>query len=213
MTNTLKTYPKNIDINFSSPFELKDTYSTTRIKVTGTKQMLNIDEKVKGALFLAGNLKEEVLKGTLVQKKKNIKQLKKILEQFVAISVMTGVSLSYGMITADPVLASANNLMVTTTTMNAANTPQITPDIIIDWAMQIALLVMAVGFGLSMSMFGIVGIYLMFSRKKKEVIEWNSDIIKGLVQVLVSIPLVYALFHIAQIVFKNLPFLEGIMQN
>jgi len=206
----LKIYQKELSNNSSIPFELKETYTSTRIKTNVTKQKLNIDDKVNGVLFLAETLKEEVLQGSLIQKKKNAKQLKKLLIQFVTISLMTGVGMSFGILTAEPLTASANSFM-TTTTANTPTTVEITPDSIMDWALKIALLIVAVGVGLSMSMFAIVGIYLMLTRKRRESIEWNADIIKGVVQVLVSIPLIYSLFQLSQLVFKNLPFLEGLM--
>ena len=208
MQDTLKVYQNELN-NYSTPFELKDTYTTTRIKSVVTKQKLNMDNKVNGVFFLAENLKEEVLQGTLSQKKKNTKQLKKLLVQFVAISLMSGVALSFGILTAEPLTASANSFMTTTAT--TPTTVEITPNSIMDWAMKIALLIVALGVGLSMCMLAIVGIYLMITRKRKEALDWNSDIIKGVVQVLVSIPLVYALFQLSQMVFKNLPFLEGLM--
>lgn len=210
MQSTLKIYQKELSNNSSIPFELKETYTSTRIKTNVTKQKLNIDDKVNGVLFLAETLKEEVLQGSLIQKKKNAKQLKKLLIQFVTISLMTGVGMSFGILTAEPLTASANSFM-TTTTANTPTTVEITPDSIMDWALKIALLIVAVGVGLSMSMFAIVGIYLMLTRKRRESIEWNADIIKGVVQVLVSIPLIYSLFQLSQLVFKNLPFLEGLM--
>lgn len=214
MQNTWKAYQeKSLNNNSFCPFELKETYSSTRTK----EKVLDLNMKSKvgkltkeeGVLFLAQTLKEEVVQGTKKQQKKNLKQLKKLFIQFATISLMVGVGTSFGIITTEPLTASANSLMATTA--NATPTTEITPDSIMDWALKIALLVVAVGVGLSMSMFAIVGIYLMITRKRKEALDWNSDIIKGVVQVLVSIPLIYALFQLSQIVFKNLPFLEGLM--
>lgn len=205
---TNQTEQKN---NYLKPMNLAPIgYSRTVIKMNNSNSKSKINNKIEGALFLAETLKEEVTQGTLTQKKKNTKQLKKLLLQFVAISVMTGVGMSFGILTAEPITASANSFM-TTTTANTPTTVEITPDSIMDWALKITLLLVAVGVGLSMAMFVIAGIYLSITRKRKEVADWNSDIIKGMVQVLVSIPLVYALYQLSQVVFKNLPFLEGLM--
>jgi len=215
MRHTWQSYQEELATNNNSfcPFELKETYSSTRTKDKvldlGMKSKVGKLTKEEGVLFLAQTLKEEVTKGTKKQQKKNLKQLKKLFIQFATISLMVGVGTSFGIITTEPLTASANSLMATTA--NATPTTEITPDSIMDWALKIALLVVAVGVGLSMSMFAIVGIYLMITRKRKEALDWNSDIIKGVVQVLVSIPLIYALFQLSQIVFKNLPFLEGLM--
>jgi len=210
MQNILQTYQnKQATSNDSfSPFELKDTYTSTSMKSMVNKQKLNMDNKTNGVLFLAETLKEEVLHGTQKQQKKNLKQLKKILIKFVTIAAITGVGMSFGILTTEPLTASASSLIATA---GAETATEITPDTIMDWALKIALLVVAVGVGLSMSMFAVVGIYLMITRKRKEAMDWNSDIIKGVIQTLVAIPLIYALFQLSQIVFKNLPFLDGLM--
>lgn len=213
MNPTWQTYQEKLSINNNSfnPFELKEEYTSTRIKNTVPNWNRNLDKnsRIEGVLFLAETLKEEVLQGTQNQQKKKLKQLRKLLIQFTTISALVGVGLGFEMLIPFPLTADASNLM--TATANSTTTTEITPDSILNWALKIALIVVAIGVGLSMSMFAVVGMYLMITRKRKETSEWNSDIIKGLVQVLVSIPLIYALFQLAQIVFKNLPFLNGLM--
>ncbi|MCM3387366.1 hypothetical protein M3649_04355 [Ureibacillus chungkukjangi] len=213
MNYAWQTYQEKLSTNNSafSPFELEDNYVSTRTKYTSTKskQFVNKNKQVEGVLFLAETLKEEVLQGTEKQQKKKLKQLRKLLIQFTTIALMVGVGTGFEMITLQPHTVEASNLM--TTTANSTPAPEITPDSIMDWALKIALMVVAIGVGLSMSMFAIVGIYLMITRKRKESIEWNSDILRGVVQCLVSIPLIYSLFQLAQMVFKNLPFLQGLM--
>lgn len=148
----------------------------------------SLEDKV---LFMAETLKKEVLEGNHQLKK--IRQLKKLARKF---GVILGVKV--GM----PTLAFAAG-----TGTVAAQT--ITPAVILHWGVMLALITVSIGVAISMSMLAIAGIYRMF-RRADEATEWSTDIVKGLVQVLVAVPIVYVVFTIAQHMFKALPALSGL---
>ena len=195
--------------NSFSPFSLQDNYTSSSVECSSGIAIQKFDDAsyIEGMVFLAETLKTEVITGTKKKQKKNLKQLKRLFFQFTKIALTIGTASLLGTYTLSPNSVAASTILKMTT----PTTPEITPSMIIDWGFQIALLVMATGFALAAIMFGIVGIYQMVMRKKDVVIEWNSDIVKGLIQVLVSIPLVYALYLLAQFVFKRLPIFEGIL--
>lgn len=162
-------------------------------------QQFNLKEKVEdNVLFIASTLQKEVIKGTTGQQRKKIKQLKKLLKGFV---VVMGAGIQ-----ATPKAFAAAPLTGATTTA-AAN--QITPAMVMSWGLNLALISVSVGVALSMTLLTLAGIYRMM-RKRKEAEEWTTDVIKGLVQVLVAVPVVYLLFYLAQTVFKSLPILSGL---
>lgn len=162
-------------------------------------QQFNLKEKVEdNVLFIASTLQKEVIKGTTEQQRKKIKQLKKLLKGFV---VVIGAGIQ-----ATPKAFAAAPLTGATTTA-AAN--QITPAMVMSWGLNLALISVSVGVALSMTLLTLAGIYRMM-RKRKEAEEWSVDVIKGLVQVLVAVPVVYLLFYLAQTVFKSLPILSGL---
>jgi hypothetical protein len=145
-------------------------------------------------LFLASTLKEEVIKGTTEQQLKNVKKLKKLLRGFAAVAAV-------GLKTAPKAFAAPPAL--------AAGGTAITPAVVMQWGLTLALISVSVGVALAMIMLSVAGIYRMF-RKRDIATEWSTDVIKGLVQVLIAVPTVYLLFYLAQLVFKNLPMLSGL---
>lgn len=162
-------------------------------------QQFNLKEKVEDdVLFIASTLQKEVIKGTTGQQRKKIKQLKKLLKGLV---VVMGAGIQ-----ATPKAFAAAPLTGATTTA-AAN--QITPAMVMSWGLNLALISVSVGVALSMTLLTLAGIYRMM-RKRKEAEEWSVDVVKGLVQVLVAVPVVYLLFYLAQTVFKSLPILSGL---
>jgi hypothetical protein len=148
----------------------------------------SLEDKV---LFMAETLKKEVLEGNHQIKK--IRQLKKLFRKF---AVVLGVRV--GMAT--------KALAATTATATATT---ITPAVILHWGIMLALVTVSIGVAISMSMLAVAGIYRMFKRRD-EATEWTTDIVKGLVQVLVAVPIVYVVFTIAQHMFKALPALSGL---
>ncbi|AUO79491.1 hypothetical protein BSP10_088 [Bacillus phage BSP10] len=162
-------------------------------------QQFNLKEKVEDdVLFIASTLQKEVIKGTTGQQRKKIKQLKKLLKGFVVV-MGAGIQVTPKAFAAAPLTGA--------TTTAAAN--QITPAMVMSWGLNLALISVSVGVALSMTLLTLAGIYRMM-RKRKEAEEWTTDVIKGLVQVLVAVPVVYLLFYLAQTVFKSLPILSGL---
>ncbi|AYJ74197.1 hypothetical protein BSP15_180 [Bacillus phage BSP15] len=162
-------------------------------------QQFNLKEKVEDdVLFIANTLQKEVIEGTTGQQRKKIKKLKKLLKGFVVV-MGAGIQATPKAFAAAPLTGA--------TTSAAAN--QITPAMVMSWGLNLALISVSVGVALSMTLLTLAGIYRMM-RKRKEAQEWTTDVIKGLVQVLVAVPVVYLLFYLAQTVFKSLPILSGL---
>ncbi|QQO40502.1 hypothetical protein 000TH008_74 [Bacillus phage 000TH008] len=156
------------------------------------KKKEEVEDRV---LFMAETLKREVMCGEENQKIKKIKKLKKLLK--VSLTVC-----GVGMQISPKVFAAG------TTAVKAGGTA-ITPAVVMEFGLTLALITVSVGVALSMSLLALAGVYRMM-RKREEATAWSTDIIKGLVQVLVSIPIVYLLFYLTQTVFKNLPVLSGL---
>lgn len=178
-------------------------------------------DKSKEVSFLAQSLYEEVIQGNKKQQKNKMKKLKKLHKGFTSILL---VAIMHQPLTAfaQPQTNPPNTPIIPATpgapTTQATSFPtltegaSITPDIVMGWGLNIALMTVAIGVAVASGLFVIAGVYRMF-RKRKEAEEWSTDIIKGLVQVLVAVPLVYALFHLAQIVFGSIPVLNGLSYN
>lgn len=159
------------------------------------KMVINKTKKVN---FLAETLAKEVMDGPRV--KKRLKKLKKLQKGFVS---LLGAFTMMSPLNAFAQTPGLENPFATQTL------PTITPNIILEYGQTIALLVVASGAAIALVLMGVAGIYRMF-RKRDLAMEWSEDIIKGLVHVLVSIPVVFALYYLAQMVFGNLPFLNGL---
>jgi hypothetical protein len=153
---------------------------------------VNTEDRV---LFLADILQKEVIVGTVEQQLKRAKKLKKLLKGFVTV---VGVGLKM-----TPKAFAATTPAITT------GATAITPAVVMQWGLTLALISVSVGVALAMIMLSVAGIYRMF-RKRDIATEWSTDVIKGLVQVLIAVPTVYLLFYLAQLVFKNLPVLNGL---
>jgi len=142
------------------------------------------------SVFMATNLIEEVVQEVDGKRIKKAKKLKKLLK--VAMTVL-GVSLN----TAPKAFAA--------TTAIASST--LTPGMIFQYGLVVAGIAVAVGVVTSIVMLSMAGTYRMFG-KKQEANAWSQDIIRGLVQVLISIPSVYLLYYLAKLLFDNLDFLK-----
>lgn len=163
---------------------------------------------VESISFLAERFSEEVTKETqLSGKNRKLKKLKKLHKGFTSILVTA--------MMASPITALAQ----TTTQINSihpnavpvtGNEQEITPALVMQWGASISLIVVAIGIAIAASLLAIAGVYMMLT-KRKEASEWTMDIIKGLVQVLIAIPLVYTLYYLAQIVFRNLPIISDML--
>lgn len=160
-------------------------------------EKMTIYPKEERVTFLAETLLKEVMQGTEEQRRKRIKKLKKIYTKFVSV-------LGASVMMAPKAFAAEG-----TTKAVLLGTGTITPAVVMKWGLTLALLTVSAGVALSGSLLAIAGIYRMF-RKRDAAEEWTTDIIKGLVQVLIAVPTVYVLFYLAQFVFKNLPMLGGL---
>jgi hypothetical protein len=156
-------------------------------------------------LFIGETLMKEVMNGSSDQQKKALKKLKRLQKQFVLILGASAAS-----IMTLPLTGFAQSNQGVPGTLTTENTVDITPGVVMEWGLTIALITVAIGVAISGSLLAIAGIYRMF-RKREESQIWTTDIIKGLVQVLIALPVVYSLFYLAQLVFGNLPVLEGLL--
>lgn len=93
------------------------------------------------------------------------------------------------------------------TTENTAN-QSLTPQVMFEYSMKAALIGLALSVGTTMVFFIASGIrrQLGGEKNKKASKEWNTDIIKGFVQCLVAIPLVFALYYLGTTIFGQLDF-------
>lgn len=161
----------------------------------------NMDPEVKYTLFdnkvnfLTDSLRKEVMDSGRQTKK--IRQLKKLLK--VSISALaTMISIAPKTFAMSPM-----------GTMTTSTSEAITPTVVMKWGMTIALVSVSAGIALGAVMLSVAGIYKMF-RKRKEANEWTQDIIKGLVQVLISVPTVFVLYFLAQFLFGRLTVLKAL---
>lgn len=154
--------------------------------------------KIDSITFLAEIFHKEVMdQDQLSGRNHKLKSLRRLQKGFTSILI------------AAMMVSPSSALAQTPGTLTTPTTEEITPNLVMEWGMQLSLITVAIGVAISGSLLAIAGIYRML-RKRKESEEWTTDIIKGLVQVLISIPVVYALYYLAQIVFKNLPILSGL---
>jgi len=159
---------------------------------------IKIDNDKYSESFFVRELRKEVESGSQNQKRKNIKKLKKIYKGFgsiLALSIITTPRIAFASPQTTEILGDGGG---------------IEPAQIMQMGFTVALIMVSIGVAISGSLLAVAGVYRMF-RKQKEAQDWTSDIIKGLVQVLVALPTVYALFYLAQLVFQNLPVLEGLL--
>lgn len=171
----------NIGVNYSKEIELSD-------------KEINIP-------FIVETLKQEVTTGNESQQKKKLKQLKKIQKRFVSILGATGMSV--GMFLSSSKVANAQELPYTPTQSGDV----LNAEVIQNWGITISALVVGIGILMALVLLGAAGIWRMF-RKQREASAWTTDIIKGLVQVLVAVPIVYGLYHLSQIILNSLPTLS-----
>lgn len=152
--------------------------------------------------FLAETLYKEVVnQDRLSGKNRKLKSLKKLHKGYMSILV-TAMMVSPTTVFAQSGDTYQNMVPVT-------SDQEITPNLVMQWGFSLALTTVAIGIAIAGSLLALAGVYRML-RKRKEAEEWTTDIIKGLVQVLIAIPVVYSLFYLAQIVFQRIPFLEGL---
>lgn len=142
------------------------------------------------SVFMVNKLVEEVMQEVDGKRIKKVRKLKKLLK--VSMSVL-GVSLN-----------TAPKAFAATATLTSS---ALTPGMIFQYGLVVAGIAVAVGVVVAMTMLAVAGIYRMF-RKKQEADAWSQDILRGLVQVLISVPSVYLLYFLAKLLFANLDFLK-----
>jgi hypothetical protein len=66
------------------------------------------------------------------------------------------------------------------------------------------ILKISVGTAVLLSMILLVGAGVMrMFRKKKEATEWTTDIVKGLIQILIAVPIVFLIYFVVNLLFSN----------
>jgi len=156
------------------------------------KEVTFTNETERGMAFIVETLYREVTAGSPTQQNKKVKQLKKVVRSLMVV-------LAASIQTAPKAFAA---------TADIAN-QTLTPALILKWGTSLALLAVSASVSLSMIMLAVAGLLRMLN-KRDMATNLSTDIVKGLVQSLVAIPLVSLLFYLAQIVFKNLPSLGSL---
>ncbi|AMQ66504.1 hypothetical protein BH753_gp022 [Bacillus phage Shbh1] len=163
---------------------------------------MSMEEQV---VFIANILQEEVIHGSKDKQQVKLKKLRKLQKKFVSILRFGAVST----VAFTPLQALAQTSSLPHSITGGGVGTEITPTVVMQWGLTVALITVAIGVALSGALLATAGIYRML-RKREIAVEWTTDIIKGLIQVLIAVPTVYALFYLSQIVFQNLPMLKGL---
>jgi hypothetical protein len=144
--------------------------------------------------FLADQIVKEVMEtnSPVVQRKKT-KQIKKFLQ------TATNVLGTLAAIAPKATLAATTTEIAANVSMNT-----LTPHMVLQYGLSLAGITVAAGVSLAMVMLAVAGIWSMF-RKRQQAQEWSQDVIRGLVQVLVTVPCVTLLYLLATILFTHLP--------
>jgi hypothetical protein len=127
--------------------------------------------------------------------KNKIRQYKKTIHTFI---VTTS---SFMMLP----LRSMANTTVPTQQLGTTTLPQsatgIPPELL---GLLLKLLVIAVGSAVIFAAILLVGAGVMkMLRKRKEANEWTTDILKGLIQILVAVPVVFLIYYVANLLFST----------
>lgn len=134
---------------------------------------------------------QELLKEVRQLPKNKIKEYKKNIKLFLVTAT------SFMML---PLRSMAESSIPTAT--NLPKTATGMPPELLD--LMLKLLVISVGTAVILSMILLVGAAVMkMFRKKKEANEWTVDIIKGLIQVLVAVPIVFLIYYVANMLFSS----------
>lgn len=123
-------------------------------------------------------------------KKKERKQYKKIIQSFI------GTSMSFLMLTSRSMAATSQ-----TTPSLPSGGIALPPDLM-EPLMQLIGLAIGGSVVLSILLMIAAGTMRQF-RKKKEAVEWTTDIIKGFMQILISVPLIFLIYYIATLLLGN----------
>lgn len=165
---------------------------------------LNQEKQLQKASFLAQTIEREVMSGTPKEQLKKLKILKKTFKIYASILSVVAVT------TINKPLFAEENPNIHQVFLTDNQIGELNPSQVMEWGMKLALMTVGIGMAMGIVLLVTAGIYRML-RKKREATEWTTDIIKGLVQVLVAIPTVLGLFYLALKLFKRLPILEGLL--
>jgi hypothetical protein len=161
-------------------------YGANFIKVAVTEE-----ERIT---FLADQIVKEVMEtNSPVVQRKRTKQIKKFLQ------TATSVLGTLAAIAPKATLAATTTEIAANVSMNT-----LTPHMVLQYGLSLAGITVAAGVSLAMIMLAVAGIWSMF-RKRQQAQEWSQDVIRGLVQVLVTVPCVTLLYLLATILFTHLP--------
>lgn len=140
--------------------------------------------------FTLSNVNFQELKKEVMQLPKNkIREYKRIIKTFLVTATSFLVL---------PLRSMAQSSIPTTLPKTATGMP---PELL---DLMIKLLVISVGFAVTLAMILLVGAGVMkMFRQKKEADAWTVDIIKGLIQVLVAVPVVFLIYYIAISLFSG----------
>lgn len=103
----------------------------------------------------------------------------------------------------------ASELMEVSTDQTLDPSTILSAEAIMEWGTKIAMGSVALGVSASMVFLSLAGILRMIRRRESSQ-EWRRDIINGLIQVLVAVPITFSLWHLATTLFANLNILEGL---
>lgn len=132
---------------------------------------------------------QELLKEVRQLPKNKIKEYKKNIKLFLVTAT------SFMML---PLRSMAESSIPTAT--NLPKTAEGLPPELLD--LLVKLLVISVGTAVMLAAILLVGAAVMkMFRKRKEANEWTVDIIKGLIQVLVAVPVVFLIYYVANLFF------------
>jgi hypothetical protein len=132
---------------------------------------------------------QEIIKEVRQLPKNKIKEYKKNIKLFIVTAT------SFMML---PLKSMASELIPTTT--NLPKTAEGLPPELLD--LLVKLLMISVGSAVMLAAILLVGAAVMkMFRKRKEANEWTVDIIKGLIQVLVAVPVVFLIYYVANLFF------------
>jgi len=172
------------------------------------------DIKLNNPLFTIRNIEEEVKN---LKTKEEIKKAKKILKKTIIYATSILTMIAFHQFESTSTALASTNIGVGTEmdSIMVNNNPEIqpmdiTPDKVMKWGLNLAIVALGVSMGSAMFLFVVTGIVGQF-KKRKMASQWGSDIIRGFVQSLIAIPLIYALFYLAVSLFGNFEFFKGIM--
>jgi hypothetical protein len=134
---------------------------------------------------------------TLIEEVKNssknkIKQYKKTIQTFLITAS------SFMILPLKSMAASSVPVGTTNLPQSAVGMP---PELL---QLLLQILKISVGTAVLLSMILLVGAGVMrMFRKKKEATEWTTDIVKGLIQILVAVPIVFLIYFVVNLLFSN----------